>query len=122
MAKRKPHTLVRVNQEEAPQLNANLDLLYRIKPESIAFRDVSANYTIQAYQEFIHGEISVSANGTTSIATSIPLDKRYNRFIYVNASICQTELLAHVTDKTASSITISVAQKLGNTGACGGFI
>ena len=66
--------------EEADAVNQNFDDLFRVKAESILVASCTANgaqqyesgnFKIRPYQEFVHGEIWLSANGSGALDKNI---------------------------------------------------
>jgi hypothetical protein len=106
MTARKPYNIKKMSPEESDPLNRTLDKLYSHKLESKWKRETSG-ITSYVYQQQECGEAVFSATGSPTVARTFSLQENHSRIIYAMAHAKSTEIIAAVTDVTASSITIT---------------
>jgi hypothetical protein len=102
---KKPHTLRKLDETEAAQLDQNFDQLYKTKLESRSHRN-SSGAQKSIYQVAEHGLVGFSATGSATVAKTFSLEESHNEIVFAQAHAFSTLVTAHITDVTGTSVTI----------------
>lgn len=95
-------------------LDQDLDQLYESKIE-LSRHNNSGSFVTITHPEIFTGRVSVSANGTSGIATNPAFPSRLANVRHAEANIQALGLIATVTDITASSLGITVTVKAASS-------
>ena len=129
MSRRKPYTLRSLGKEEAAQVNANFDRLYRSTIESTLGYDPASSATlVKAFQVEETGRWICSANGSPTVVRSFPLRSAMSDLLFATVSVrnsaaggsasagnASAAVTAYITDITASSVSMEVRTFSGGT-------
>jgi len=114
---KKPHAISKMDQAEASLLEEDLRVLYEHKLESVACT-VSASENTMIYQRQEIGENNFSATGSPIVSRTFAFQSTFDQVIYATAHAMSTDITAHVTDVTASSITVAIRDADGTDNIC----
>jgi hypothetical protein len=103
---RKPYNMKKMGPEEGDALNRNLDTIFSHKLESKWKRE-GTTITPFVYQQQECGEVDFTATGSPTVALTFALQEKHSRVIFAQAHAKSTLVTAHVTDITATSITVT---------------
>lgn len=107
MTIKKPHTLKTLEKDEANALDHNFRLLYEGKLESRVYRDSSqSGSVIRPYQFQELGRGIFSGTGSATVTKSFALTETFENILFAEAHAISSQIMASVTNVTASSITI----------------
>lgn len=104
---KKRHTLNKVNESEADQLNQNFDDLFRGRVARGAYNE-SGTFSIHNFQFIESGILDFSATGSATVTKIVSLTETYNKVLFSMAQSKNTDILANITDVTATAATITI--------------
>lgn len=105
MTLKKPNNLKAFDETTVYAHNQNIDTLYGSKLESRWKRE-DAGVSSFIYQSQECGEVTFSATGSPTISKSFGFKEKQDTIVFAQAHAKSTLVTAHVTDVTASGITI----------------
>lgn len=94
-----------MDQKDVANLNSVIARAYQTRVESLHKREGTA-VASYIYQSCEHGEVNLSANGSATVEQSFGFKEKQNKIIFASAHAISNLVTAHVTDVTATGITI----------------
>ena len=108
MSRRKRHTLRSMGREEAPVANLIFDELYRSRIMARYWRDPGQSATVVAPYPIIEtGKAFFSGTGSATIVQSFAIREVMSDILFADAHAHDANVIAVITDVTASSVTIT---------------